>query len=70
MKENPVRFKYVCARALLHIPVSKTRHINHKIQKIRSTCRIAFCVGKRHHADLHYAENQCIPFLHKFVRVT
>ena len=33
MKENPVRFKYVCARALLHITVSKMRCISREIQK-------------------------------------
>ena len=61
MTENPVMCKYACTRALLCMPVSKSRHIGSKIQKSIALAGLLFA-EKRHHAYLCYVENLSIFF--------
>ena len=62
MTENSMRFKYTCVRALLHMPISKRRYISHEIEIFLALVGSHFLWGKRHHTNLHYAENQSILF--------
>ena len=69
MTENPVRFRYTCARALLHMPITK-RCISCEIQNSIALAGLHFSVEKRHRVDLCYACNRYIYFSCGSVRVT
>ena len=69
MTENPVRCKYACTKALLHMPVSK-RCISREIQKSIALAGSLFFAEIRHHANLHYVEQSIYPFFASIREVT
>ena len=61
MRENPVKCKYACTRALLHMLVLKKGAYQSQNTKINSFQRFAFFLQKKWcHTNLCYTENRSI----------